>query len=322
MGRDMRRLEQAFGSRLKKGLALRDFTTLGIGGPARAMVVAHTREELIDAVRMAREEGTPLLLLGGGSNLLVADAGVDSLVIKNEVAGIERTGEDVVVQSGSLLQDLVDFSVANGLAGLQRMTGIPGTVGGAVFGNAGAYGQTISDHLEEVVCFDGRRLVSFAKDECQFAYRHSAFKTNGCVVLAARLRLPKEDAEALAADARAVLTQRLAKYPPGLRCPGSFFKNVLAETLPAASLELIPPERVIHGKVPAGFLLETVGAKGQRLGDIEVAAASANLFVNRGNGTAADVVALAARLAGKVKEKYGIELVPEVQLVNLPPLRL
>ena len=314
----MQTLMDLFGERFWPNPSMRDLTTVRIGGPAPALVIARTQEELTTAIRITREEGIRFLLLGGGSNLLVADEGLDLLVVKNEVSALRREGNTVWVSGGTVLQDLVGFTLRSGLAGLQKLTGIPGTVGGAIYGNAGAYGQTISDHLQEVLCFDGRQIVSYSKPDCRFSYRWSAFKENRCVVLEARLELEPGDAQALVSEAESVLRQRLLKYPAGLKCSGSFFKNVLADQVARESLELIPPDKVIYGKIPAGYLLEQTGAKDRTLGDIWVSTASANLFVNRGNGRAADLLQLAADCASRVKDRYGIQLQPEVQIINLP----
>lgn len=316
----MRTLTGRFAERLRFGVPLKDYTTLAIGGPAAAFFPVRSSEELTEAIACAREDNVRFLLIGGGSNLLVADEGTDCLVIRNEIEGIALNGDVLTVKSGTELQRLVDFTIEHGLAGMQRMTGIPGSVGGAVYGNAGAYGQTISDHLIEVDCFDGERIVTVSKEQCRFAYRYSAFKETRYPIVEARFRLPAGEPVLLAAEAKSVLAQRLVKYPVGLRCPGSFFMNVLASDLHPDTLALIPPDKFIYGKVPAGYLLEQVGAKGERRGDIEVAQASANLFVNRGQGTARDLHALAAELAGRVKARYGIVLRPEAQFVNLPPL--
>lgn len=322
MSEATRTMQDLFGEALAAGLPMKQFTTTGIGGPARHLVRAGSQAELVRYVGLAREEGLPYLLLGGGSNLLVADEGIDWLVIKIENRGIERKGDVLTVEAGTVLQDLVDYTIASGFDGLHRMTGIPGTVGGAVYGNAGAYGQTISDHLEEVIAFDGTRIVTIPKADCGFRYRHSGFKVNRFAILAARFRLPKGDPKTLATDSQAILTQRLQKYPVGLRCPGSFFMNVPVDRIAAESLARIPAEKVLFGKVPAGYLLEQVGAKGQRLGDIEIARSNANLFMNVGEGRAADFWQLAAAQASKVKRQFGIVLTPEVQLINLPPLEV
>jgi UDP-N-acetylmuramate dehydrogenase len=312
----------AFGERLQYDVPMSEHTTLGIGGPSKAMLRATTPEELVQSLQLAIEADIPYIVIGGGSNLLVADRGVDRLVIKNDSVGIAAAGDLISVRSGTRLQDLVDYTVARGWQGLQRLTGVPGSVGGAVYGNAGAYGQTISDWLEEVVCFDGRQVVTFDKEASRFAYRHSAFKENGCALLEVRFRLQAADPAALASESQGILSQRLVKYPVGLRCPGSFFKNVLASTVAAESLQLIPAERILYGKIPAGYLLEQVGARGQSLGDIHISPSNANLFVNGGQGKAEDLWQLAGQFAGRVRDRYGIRLSPEVQFVNLPHLPL
>ena len=280
------------------------------------------------------------MVIGGGSNLLVSDKGIDKLVIKNEVTGIQanthgvksevssgsHTGSEVIVKSGTPLQDLIDFCLQNSLSGLQKLTGIPGTVGGAVYGNAAAYGQTISDHISSIVILTpdlirGKNLITLSKDECQFAYRDSGFKRTGFIILEIKFQLSSPgDSKELEKEAAETLQKRLAKYKPGILCPGSFFKNVLLENLTQEQKRLIPKERDYYGKVPAWYFLDEVGARGDQLGQIKIADFHGNLFMNLGGGTAADFYKLAKKYYQKVKEKFNIELEPEVQLINLPPL--
>jgi UDP-N-acetylmuramate dehydrogenase len=314
----MLNLSDLFGDRCHPAPAMRDLTTAGIGGPAGGMVVAHTAGELADAILLARRESVDYLVLGGGSNLLVADEGIHHLIIKNEVVGIECQGDQLTVSGGTVLQDLVDYTIRHGLTGMQKLNGIPGTVGGAIYGNAGAYGQTISESLIDVLYFDGEQVLTLAKSECHFSYRSSLFKEKRLTVLEARFRLGPADPILLAEEAEKVLRQRIVKYPPGLRCSGSFFKNVIAAEISPESLALVPEDKVLYGKIPAGYLLEQVGAKGRTLGDIWVSTASANLFVNQGEGKATDLLQLASELALRVRERYGIALEPEVQIVGLP----
>ncbi|MBI2039731.1 UDP-N-acetylmuramate dehydrogenase [Candidatus Microgenomates bacterium] len=327
---------------------MKNVTTLQIGGPAKKFVSVSSEEELIEAIQNAKQNNLDYLIIGGGSNLLVNDNGIDSLVIKNEIGGIttskvgflvpsegksdfpevEGDSFEVRVKSGTILQNLVDYTIQHGLSGLQKLTGIPGTVGGAVYGNAGAYGQTISDNILSVVVLSerseskdlSRMRVTLSKNDCNFNYRDSGFKRNHFIILEVTFQLEIVDPEILAKEAEDVLSKRLVKYPKGIKCPGSFFKNIIADTLPKEILQKIPKDKITYGKISAGYLLETVGAQGQILDGIEIAPYHANLFINNGGGTAKAFYDLAQKYAQKVKEKFGITLEPEVQLINLPPI--
>lgn len=299
-----------------KNEPLSEHTTLGIGGPARFFAEAESEEELMWIVKRALREKNALIVIGDGSNLLVSDDGFEGLIVKNKIKGIVEKGGLIAVKVGTSLQELVDFMIERGLAGMQKMTGIPGTVGGAVYGNAGAYGQTASDHLVKVRVFDGQETFWIKKDECNFSYRDSDFKKNKYILLEAEFKLEQGDAKVLRKEADKTLSVRLQKYKPGVACPGSFFKNIQIKDLTREQLAKIPKEKIVYGKIPAGYLLEEVGAKGARKGDIEIADFHANLFINRGKGTAQDFFALSEEFRQKVKDKFGVELEPEVQLVG------
>jgi len=311
--------------KFEQNYPLSQITTLQIGGPARLFVTVSTQPDLIEVITYATQNSIPYSVIGGGSNLLVADEGVNKLVIKNEVEGIIKLVRVLKVSSGTPLQDLVDYSIAHNLAGLQKLTGIPGTVGGAVFGNAGAYGQTISDYIDsfrEIVCLNPATLevVTLPKDECEFEYRDSAFKRNGFIILEVIFKLEVGKSKDLRKEADEILEKRLVKYPIGIKCPGSFFKNLVADKLPKEIFKKIPKDKIIYGKVSAGGLLEMAGAKGDKLGQIEIADYHANLFVNKDHGKASDFYSLAQKYHQKVKDKFGITLEPEVQLIGLPSL--
>lgn len=302
---------------IKSNYPLKNITTLQIGGSAEKFVIIHSEQELLEATQYAKQHGMDYLVIGGGSNLLVSDEGVDKLIIQNKITGIALQGRTLQVQSGTVLQDLVDYSIQHGLTGLQKLTGIPGTVGGAIYGNAGAYGQTISDNIISVITLEN----SFSKEQCQFNYRDSIFKRDGSIILEVTFQLEIGDPKTLQKEVDDVLSKRLVKYPPGIKCPGSFFKNIMADTLPKEILDKIPKEAIVYGKLPAGYLLEQVGAKGDSLDGIYIADYHANLFINKGTGTAKAFYDLAKKNADLVKQKFGIILEPEVQLINLPPLK-
>lgn len=308
--------------KFEENYPLKNVTTLQIGGPARLFMAVNSEQHLTEVLQYAKQYQLPFLIIGGGSNLLVNDAGVNCLVIRNEIEGITKVVRWLKVKSGMSLQNLVDYSIAHNLSGLQKLNGIPGTLGGAVFGNAGAYGQTISDYIREVTCLNPQTLeiITLLKEECEFDYRDSIFKRNGLIILEVVFKLEIGKSKDLRKEADEILEKRLIKYPKGIKCPGSFFKNLIAEKLPKEILRKIPEEKIVYGKLPAGSLLEMVGARGDSLGDIEIASYHANLFINKGKGKASDFYALAKKYAQKVKEKFNITLEPEVQLINLPSI--
>lgn len=316
----MDQLKQVFGYKLQENVSLKGITTVGIGGPARWFLTIKTLVELKQAISICKQNQIKFFLMGSGSNLLISDSGLDRLVIKAEVTGITQDPDGLTILAGTPLQYLVNFTIDHNLSGAQKLNGIPGTVGGAIFGNAGAYGQTISDYLTQVLAFDGQNEVILSKPECQFSYRDSGFKRNNLIILSAKFNFPIGEKTNLKQEADQVLVQRLQKYHPSLKCPGSFFKNLILENLSPEVLNKLPPQKDTYGKIASGAILEEVGAKGDRLGNIQIAPYHGNLFINLGNGTAQDFWSLAKKYHDKVLEKYGVALEPEVQLINLPPL--
>jgi len=300
-----------------KGEQLSKHTTLALGGPAKFFAYAKTENELKDLINYAEKSKIPYMVIGGGSNLLISEKGYNGLVIVNLLRGISVGDSSLAVRSGTHLQELVDFANNNGFAGLEHLTGIPGTVGGAIYGNAGAYGQTVSDNLIRVKILKNGEELWLNKKDCGFAYRESVFKKDKSIILDAEFRLDKASFEKLKAESAKILSERLKKYKPAIMCPGSFFKNVLESDLAKEQLEKIPKEKIVYGKIPAGYLLEVVGAKGDHLGKIKIADYHGNLFINLGGGTAKDFYELATRYKDKVKDRFGIELQPEVQLVGV-----
>ncbi len=299
-----------------------DLTTLKIGGPIKGFVSAKNEEQLLNNLDLVRIKKEPFIVIGGGSNLLVSDQGFNGIVIKNEVTGIKKAGLQLTVKGGVILQDLVDYANHYGLSGLESLAGIPGTVGGAIYGNAGAYGQTISDHITSVKSFsiNNSEVTNVDKTACEFSYRYSAFKKSRNVILEALFSLNQGDGGQLKTISTETIKKRAVKYPAGIKCPGSFFKNLVAAELSPEILARIPKEIIVYGKVPAGSLLERAGAKGDFLGGIKIAPYHANLFINIGGGSATDFYNLAKKYVEKVQLMFGVILEPEVQLINLPSL--
>ena len=293
------------------------YTRFGIGGPADLYAETGSAEAFITALGVARASGIPTMVIGGGTNLIVSDSGYRGIVLRYRGDRLLAANGRVSADAGASLQDLVDFAIARGLKGVETLSGIPGSVGAAIYGNAGAYGHSISERVLKVRFFDGAALRMFENDECEFHYRESIFKQRkDWMILSVELRLDPAGAAALRSAADEILKVRNQKFPVTMKCAGSIFKNLLLLELPPGVAAQVPPAAVREGKVPAAWFLDQVGAKGMTRGEIHVAAYHANLIYNAGAGTAADLCSLIAELKARVRERFGIDLEEEVQYVG------
>lgn len=292
-------------------------TRFALGGPARWLVDAHTVPALSAAFAVLRRSGHPFLLMGGGTNLIVADAGFDGLVLRYRAEELRRRENELTIGSGADLETVVDAAVAAGLAGMECLKRIPGWVGAAIYGNAGAYGQQVSDRLASVTFHNGEKVRALPREACGFQYRSSLFKQHrDWVILEAAFNLMPGDRSALAARAEEIRVIRDEKFPPSMRCAGSIFKNFILASLPEAAKSRVPPEMVKGGKVPAAWFLEQVHAKGMRRGGIHVADYHANLIYHDGEGSAAELIELIDELKRRIQAEFGIPLEEEVQYVG------
>ncbi len=296
---------------------LAHYTRFGIGGPADLYAETCSAEAFVAAMSVARSSGMDVMVIGGGTNLIVSDDGFRGIVLRYRAGSLRTANRRVMADAGAVLQDLVDFANAHGLRGLETLAGIPGSVGAAVYGNAGAYGHSISERVTRVRFFDGREVRLFDNEECQFHYRESIFKQHKeWIVFSAELRLEPASAGELQKVSADILQVRNEKFPVTMKCAGSIFKNLLLRQLPPAVAAQVPASAVREGKVPAAWFLEQVGAKGMQRGDIHVASYHANLIYNAGDGTAADLVALIRELKDRVRKRFEIEIEEEVQYVG------
>lgn len=296
---------------------LSSFTRFQIGGPAALLCETPDSQAFKEALRLAQSLALPRIVLGGGTNLVVSDAGFDGVVLRFTGREVRGNGDVLHAESGAVLQDVVDKSIELGLQGLETMTGIPGDLGGAVYGNAGAYGHSIQEIVQTVHATDGDTVFPIGNQECQFSYRESIFKKRKhWVILSTELKFRPGDREALAKTASEIRTIRDAKYPPTMKCAGSIFKNVFFADLPAHAQEQVPRTLVRDGKVPSAWFLEQADVKGMRRGDIQVAAYHANLIYNDGAGTAADLVAVINQCKRRVRDRFNFDLQEEVQYVG------
>jgi len=307
------------GVTLQRGAPLWGLTRFGVGGPAALLVECYGEDSFLEALRLSRQSGLPVEILGGGTNVVASDAGFPGIIIRYRASEITNLGTAVSVPAGTILQSLVDFTIDAGLGGIETLTGIPGWVGGAIYGNAGAYGHAISERIRQVRCFDGAEVRTLDQAACRFRYRESVFKENkGWIVLAAELALDRAGAGELRRAAMEIRGIRDKKYPPDMRCAGSIFKNLIVSELPPEITARVPESAIREGKVASAWFLERVGAKGIRRGDIQVASYHANLLHNDGHGTAADLRAIVEELKERVFESYGLLLEEEVQYIGFP----
>jgi len=292
---------ETFGPALQFDRELASLTTFGTGGRAVYFLEALSETELADAVARATRHCIPFFILGGGSNVLVSDSGFEGLIIKIAIDGMSRIDDDTIeCGAGERLDDIVDFATDQSLSGLEFAAGIPGSVGGAVCGNAGAFGSEIGSVVSQVIVCDSKGEVKTVEPSyCQFSYRHSALKETGEMVLRVQFELESGSPEAIDGKVREILAERRGKHPINQPSAGSFFKN-------------IPDKSQEHGKLPAGRLLEQVGAKGMTVGGAKVFEKHANIIINAGGATSKNISDLADILREKVSEQFGIELEDEI----------
>ena len=292
------RLEQQIKGRIVYGEPLDKYTSFGIGGPADVMVFPEGAADVRAALRLCREERVPYLVLGGGSNLLVRDGGFRGVVLHLEgvFTQLNVEGKRVWAGAGVRLSRLVAFCSTLALSGVECLAGVPGTVGGAVRGNAGAFGGSIADHLVAVrlLTSEGDEHV-FSRDRMEFSYRRSSLP-EGCVILEAAFDLEQGDTGEIRRRISANLVQRNRGQPVEWRSAGSVFKN--------------PPGEY------AGRLVEKAGLKGVRVGGACISPKHGNFIINLGGATATDILALIDLMQRQVREKMQVELELEVRVVG------
>ncbi|MFC1599932.1 UDP-N-acetylmuramate dehydrogenase [Patescibacteria group bacterium] len=282
------------GIKIKKNELLAPYTAYKIGGPADYFADVRSSEELVKAIEAAGKAEIPYILLGGGCNTVFSDKGFRGLVIHNMANKIEVHGSQVVVESGAMLGTVINKAREHELGGIIKLIGLPGTIGGAIYGNAGAQGIEIGDFVISVKIYrKGQGIVEEPKEYFQFSYRHSFLKKSHEIVLEVKLDLPTLDPEDISAE---VMKFRAEKQPKG-KVAGSFFKNPTATE-------------------SAGFLIDKVGLKGLKIGDVEISRQHGNWLMNLGNATQKDVLEVAKKAKETVKDKFGFDLEPENILLD------
>ena len=283
--------------RIVENEPMKNHTTFRIGGAADEFCEAESVEDVMSACNYAKEKKIPLFVMGNGSNLLVSDKGISGLVLKisDRFSKCEVLGETIKAQSGILLSTLSKTALKNSLCGMEFAGGIPGTLGGAIYMNAGAYGGEMKDVVKSVTYLkDGE--VEKIENGFEFGYRKSVFTNTDAIILEAELQLQKGNAEEIKAKMDDFKSRRTEKQPLSMASAGSTFKR---------------PEGYFAGK-----LIEDAGLKGCKIGGAMVSEKHSGFVVNTGDATAEDVMRLISHIQKTVKEKFGVELETEVKIIG------
>ena len=306
---------------IEENVPLAPLTTFKVGGPAKYFTRVSSTEELHNAIQFIRDKKVPIFILGGGSNLVISDSGFDGLVIKIDIKDIKTDGSKIICGAGVPFGVIVGSSMQNSFAGLEWAAGIPGTVGGAVRGNAGAFGGETKDVVASVTSInpDSGKIYNRDNSECGFGYRDSIFKHNGEVIIGATFTLVKGDSQKIQKVAKEHIAYRQEKHPIEFPCAGSVFKNVVADSVTSDVREIFKDSIKTDPfpVIPAAKIIAEAGLSGKKNGGAEVSAKHTNYIINSDNAKADDIVNLINEVRQRVWDKYKIELEIEPQLVGL-----
>lgn len=306
----------------KQNEPMASHTYLKIGGAAKLFYSAATSDDLVNAVSFAIKNQIPFAVIGGGSNLLVADSGFDGVVIEAADRSIVINGNDVTAGAGAITGLVARKCVDAALGGFEWGVGVPGTMGGAVYGNAGCFGGEMKDVVSSVEAMNVERgaVSTYTNEECGFAYRESRFKHEPHVILNVTLKLSPADQSTSRAKLEEIMQKRKDTQPQGAFTAGCLFKNF--EFTDESVLEKlkredeVPAEFLSKKTIPAGWLIDKLGLKGTTVGKAQVSPVHGNFLVNLGGAKADDVLALSSLVKMKVRDELGILLEDEVQYLG------
>lgn len=301
---------------------LKNHTTFQIGGPAKLFIEASAPQQLIEVLKILKQENIPYLIIGSGSNLLVADDGYEGAVIKMNPGEIQISKTKVFVQGGYSLSDLLLITMEAGLTGMEFAAGVPGTVGGAISGNAGTFGEDMGKVIKTVDFInDDLEIQTFNNQECDFTYRHSIFKEHdNWLIVSACLELQKGDIK----TARHLVEERIAgrkkSQPCGYASAGCVFKNVLfTDELAQKLISLgwdVPGKFRQFGKIPVSWIIDRMEIKGKTIGSAQISEKHGNYIINLGVAKADEVVQLISFMKQQVRDKTGIQLQEEIRYLG------
>lgn len=280
---------------IQEDIKLAPYTTYKIGGPAKYFVEANTKKEVLEALKFAKSKNIKYFVLCGGSNVLFSDKGYDGLIIKLNLRDLKVENDIVYAESGVKLMALINFGLKKNLSGLEFLAGVPGEVGGAIRGNAGAFQKSISDYLQKVEVIRDGKITKLKKQEIEFDYRDSEFKRNKDIILAGYFKLEKGNIEKAKEEVKKNINYR-KEHHPWKPSAGSTFKN--------------PKDKSV------GKMVEELGLKGYKMGNAQISEQHGNFIINLGEAKSSNVKKLINLVKEKVKEKYRVDLEEEIMIVE------
>ncbi|OGY45376.1 MAG: UDP-N-acetylenolpyruvoylglucosamine reductase [Candidatus Buchananbacteria bacterium RIFCSPHIGHO2_01_FULL_44_11] len=319
------KLRQSLGEQVKENEILANYVTFKIGGPARYFYAAKTKADLVKAIAAAQELKLDYFILGGGSNLLVSDQGFNGLVIKQDNIDFKIDGTTVYAQAGALVTDVLRATLEAGLIGWAWAAGLPGTIGGAVRGNAGAYGQGMSNILKSAEIYYQAKVQIYTNEQMGFSYRHSLAKGQPIIILSVVLELQKGDTVKDLAQVKKYEQYRSDTQPQDLPNAGCIFKNIDLSTVEVNKARVIKAldvteaeydEKTKFGKLPVSFIFDRLNLKGKTMGGAQVSEKHGAFIVNIGQARADQVIMLMSDLKMRVRNQLGIQLQEEVQFIG------
>jgi UDP-N-acetylmuramate dehydrogenase len=305
---------------IQENVPLAPLTSFRVGGNAAFYAEVKNIEELKEALAYAKSKNLEYYVLGGGTNLLVSDQGFSGLIIRMKMNEIAIEGNSVVAEAGVPLIKAINFAATAGLGGMEKMAGIPGTIGGAVRGNAGAFGSEMVQCVSEASALNTKTLQieTFNNAQCDFEYRSSIFKKNpNLIVVSIKIDLEKGDPEKIQQNTKETIVKRTSSGLHGVKSAGSYFMN------PAVGNEKLKEEFTKEkgveprgGKLPAGWVIEQAGLGGKRIGGAGVSELHANYITNEDNATASEIMMLVSYVKQQVRDQFGVQLQEEINYLG------
>jgi UDP-N-acetylmuramate dehydrogenase len=304
---------------VKRNISLKDYSTFKIGGIAKYFFKAETKGDIIKAITTAKENHLPFFILGGGSNILFSDKPFNGLIIKINNQGIQLKKNIILAGAGITLSKLLSELIKKNLSGLEWAIGIPGTLGGAIYGNAGAFSKSMQDIIKNVEVLDIRdlKIKKISLKQCKFGYKESIFKkSKNLIIISAELNYKKGDAIKMKKEMIEMSKKRKNSQPINSPSVGCIFKNYLGVIKDKRIIEKFPELKIFNQKkiIPVGFLIEKCGLKEKIIGDAKISDVHANFIINLDKARARDVLQLINLIKKSVKNKFGINLEEEIQI--------